>query len=271
MTTPAQPTETQAAETPRALALDLSVHELTLILQLLEVPRLLGFVPSAPIESPIREMLIDVLRARALFNLDSEGALNIEANAQLIVLSGAICPLALSISVAQGAQQTEQHWIYALPNLVVYHSAPQPNIHRFVTVPEPATLAALVAQLMGIDPERTEQADDPGITLSQEDWLRIAETAYGEAQPDVIAEMLEEAGLSQALIIGMTQAQRRSALAMLRIGVEQARQERLLLILDAPNGYWSVQSEGENFAIMPANGRAMINRLLDFLRQSVGG
>lgn len=49
MTTPAQQTETRAAETPRALALDLSVHELTLLLQLLNVPRLLGFVPESPV------------------------------------------------------------------------------------------------------------------------------------------------------------------------------------------------------------------------------
>lgn len=210
-----------------------------------------------------------MLRARALLQLDQDGALGIQADAQLIVLSGALCPLALSITVAQGAQQTEQHWIYVMPNLVVYHSAPQPNIHRFVTVPEPATLAALVARLMGIDPERTAQVDDAGITLSQEDWSRISVTAYGDAQPDVIAAMLEEIGLSQALIIGMTQAQRRSALAMLRIGVDQARQERLLLVLDSPNGYWSVQSAGEHFVILPADGRTLINRLLDFLRQSV--
>ncbi|GAB4547241.1 MAG: hypothetical protein OHK0023_08260 [Anaerolineae bacterium] len=261
MTSPTQPT---VAERDPVLVFELSNHELTFLLRLLGAQGMLGYVPEETLDAQTNAILTDVLRARGFLVPNEDGELVIRTGLDAILAAGALFGGAISLQVVDDAGVTTQHWFYLNREVVVYHTAPQARVQRFVTVPDALALASLIANIMGIDPNRLEKPTLAPINIALGDWQHIVEMNRDNRQAE-LAEVLRGAGMSEQVVTALTQTGRRSVLTLLLPREGEQVESHSLLLFTAPNGYWLLVPEGEVMTMQPANARDVLDKLVEFL------
>lgn len=261
-----------------APSLRLSTEELLFLLWLLNTPSLPG-MGANPFgnwtETEIAAALASAersLRARCFISKTPEG--QIQMDQVVMALIGACAVPQFSVCFVGETPQTGRvaRYFHVTPFLAVEHTNPEAGIHFFTALPDTQAIFKRLEELLGLDdhPAPSDLAVEVSLIALQE----AAQAAQnGEAQAQQVIERCGvEKASAAALATTLTRIRLRATLVFIyNLRGEQPRSDGMA-ILQGPNGFWLLQTEGEEansiVHIQPNSSEQIRFHLQEFLLQA---